>query len=188
MAFKAVVTLDADKTVAIGGTDKKTKKPNPTTAEGYYLGKRQVEGSKGLADLHFLQTPKGNLGVWGKTNMNQKLSAVPLGTMVRITFTNMQNTKNGPMYVYKVEVDADNVLDMSGFDTDTAADETSAAEEGQDDTQSGYEASSDDADASADVVDEDAEQQKALAAAEKAAAQKAKVQGILKGKVVPKRA
>jgi hypothetical protein len=185
MAFKAVVSLDADRTIAIGGKDSKTKKPNPTTAEGYYLGKRQVEGSKGLADLHFLQTPKGNLGIWGKTNMNQKLSAVPLGTMVRISFTNMQPTKNGPMYVYKVEVDADNVLDMSGFEDGTSSEETSTEDTNYQDEGSVDETADDTA--PEDNEAEEEAQRQALAAAEKAAVQKAKVQAVL-GKKIPKRA
>ena len=69
MAFKQIQDLDADVTISMGGFNKKTKKKNPTTAEGYYLGSRKVASPKaksGFASLHFLQTEDGNLGVWEK--------------------------------------------------------------------------------------------------------------------------
>lgn len=116
MGFKQVADLDCDNTTAIGGTDKKTGKKNPVSIEGYFIGTRQVTSPKaknGLSALHTLQTQKGNVGVWGKTNLDQKMKAVLPGQMIRITFVGMVATKNNPMYKYNVEVDADNSIEVS---------------------------------------------------------------------------
>lgn len=114
MAFTEVASLEADATTALG--NKKGKKDNPNQVEGYYLGSKKVESKKaksGYAYLHILQTDAGNLGVWGKTNMDKKVLAVTPGTMVRITHTGMQATPNGEMYVFKVEIDSDNTIEVN---------------------------------------------------------------------------
>lgn len=113
MAFKEVSSLDADITIAIGKVNKETGKPYPKQAEGYYLGSRKVENKRGESTLHFLQTPKGNLGVWGTTDLNRKLGAAPVGAMVRVTSTGTKATPNGDMYTYKVEVDSDNSIEVA---------------------------------------------------------------------------
>jgi hypothetical protein len=110
MGFKEVTDLNADNATAIGGVNKKTGKRNPIQVEGYYLGKKNVEGARGPAALHIFQTETGNLGVWGKTDMNQKLENVVPGSMVRVSFSRMQSTPNGDMYKYKVEVDDTNCI------------------------------------------------------------------------------
>lgn len=115
MAFQEVLSLDADTIITLGGVNKETGRKNPTTAEGYYLGLRTVEGKRGPSKIHFLRTPKGNLGVWGKTNMNSQLSAIPTGTMVRITSTGTKPTKNGDMYTFKVEFDSSEKIDVPSF-------------------------------------------------------------------------
>lgn len=115
MAFKELLELDANTTIAIGGVNRKTGKKNPTSAEGYYLGSREVPSTKsktGKCWIHYLSTDEGNLGVWGKTNMDKKIVQVPTGTMVRITFTGMKPSKNGDMYVYSVALDKENTIDM----------------------------------------------------------------------------
>lgn len=172
MAFKAINDLDADTTVSLGGFDKKTRKDNPTKAEGYYLGSREVKTTFGPSQLHFLQTPKGNLGIWGKTNMDKKLASVTPGTMVRITFTGMSKASPGknPAYLFKVEADEDNTIEVAAVVPE--ADESSPGND-DDDEVSYLEATdglSDD-----DSEDEDAAQAAALAAAER----KAKVQAML---------
>ena len=108
MAFEVIADLDCDVTFAIGGFNKKLKKDNPTSAEGFYLGSKEVSNPKhpsGKSLLHILQTPEGNAGVWGKTDLDKKLKLIDLGTMVRITFTGMQATKTGEMYKYEVAQD-----------------------------------------------------------------------------------
>jgi hypothetical protein len=115
MAFQEVMDLNCDTTTAIGGVNRKTNKPNPKSLEGYYLGKRQVEDKKkktGVSYIYVLQTSKGNVGVWGKTDLDRKMTAVTPGAMIRITHSGMQATPNGEMYKYKVEVDRDNCIDV----------------------------------------------------------------------------
>lgn len=133
MAFKELLELDANTTIAIGGVNRKTGKKNPTSAEGYYLGSREVPSTKsktGKCWIHYLSTDEGNLGVWGKTNMDKKIVQVPTGTMVRITFTGMKPSKNGDMYVYSVALDKENTIDM---EADSGASEEEEDVDGGDD-------------------------------------------------------
>lgn len=118
MGFTEVSSLDADTTVALGKVDKKTGKAYPKQAEGYYLGKRSVEGKKGPSRLHFLQTAKGNLGVWGTTDLDRKLSQVTPGAMIRVTSTGTKETPKGDMYTYKVEIDKGNTIEVSSATED----------------------------------------------------------------------
>lgn len=177
MAFTEVQTLDAENTTAIGGVNRKTGKKNPASAEGYYIGTRQVDSKKsksGKASIHFLQTPKGNLGIWGKTDLDRKLSSVPVGAMVRVSFTGMTPTPNGDMYKYKVEVDGSNTIPVStsslGADTDDSQEAVSSSEE-----QDEYEETEETA---GGFEEEDSAQSAALAALER----KNKVQALLNGK------
>lgn len=119
MSFKEVASLDTDKMVTIGGEDK-SGKPNPTKIEGYFLGTKTLgpnKFNKSKNDhLHVLQTKDGNTGVWGKTNLDQKMAAVNPGTMVRITFTGTRDVgKGNDMLCYKVEADAENKIDVTGL-------------------------------------------------------------------------
>lgn len=180
MGYKEVTSLDADVTTAIGGKNKKTGKKNPSSIEGFYLGSRKVESKKsknGLASIHFLQTDEGNVGVWGKTDLDRKIAGVTPGTMIRISHTGMQSTPNGDMYKYKVEVDEDNTIEVSTPSEENEERSASASDDSED--------SEDDEEASEDTEDseDDEEDSAQLAAAAKSAAErKAKVQGILKGK------
>lgn len=167
MGFKEVASLDAEVTIAIGKTDKKTGKSYPNQAEGYYLGKRSVESKRGESTIHFLQTPKGNLGVWGTMDLNRKLAIVPPGTMVRIASTGTRPTPNGDMYTYKVEQDTTNTIEVSI--------EASAPSYSEDTEEESVAYTTD----YGNGADEDALQSAALAAAER----KAKVEALLnKGK------
>lgn len=172
MGFKTVTDLDAETTVAIGGFNKKTKRDNPTSVEGYYLGKRDVASKKaksGFCSIYYFQTPKGNVAVWGKTDMDRKMSGVIAGTMTRVSFDKMVPTPNGEMYKYKVEFDPENTIEVTqltegnngGGDTEYSDTETTSG--------SDYEETTDE--------NEDAAQAAALAAAER----KARVQDLLKG-------
>lgn len=168
MAFKTVQSLDADNTVRLGGFDKKTKKDNPTTTEGYYLGKRVVTGGKfGDSTLHFLQTPKGNLGVWGKSDMDKKLAAVAAGTMVRISFTGTRPTNKGnDQMIYKVEHDPENTIEVNIDMSSSNDSEENYSDDSPTDTD----------DVMEDEDDEDTVQASALAALER----KQKVEALLK--------
>jgi len=166
MSFKEVASLDADVTVALGKKDKKTGKPYPKQAEGYYLGSRTVNGGRGDSILHFLQTANGNLGVWGTTDLNRKLGQAKLGTMVRITSTGTKATPKGDMYMYKVETDNENTIEVEAA---ASGPSSSGYVESEDD--SGYNADSEEFTG----ADEDAGQVAALAAAER----QARVQALL---------
>jgi hypothetical protein len=123
MGFQEVVSLDCDKAIQLGGSDKKTRKPNPTSIEGYYVGSKQIPSAKnksGFTKLHVFQTGNGSVGVWGKTDLDTKLAGVASGTMTRVTYTGMKPTKNNPMYVYKVEVDSDNTIDTSALEASSS--------------------------------------------------------------------
>ena len=187
MGFQEILdlTADADKTYRLGGVDKKTKKKNPEQVEGYFLGTRKIESAKsqtGFSSLHFFQTADGNHAVWGKTDLDSKLKSVPAGTMVRVTFTGMVETRNNPMYKYRVEVDAENTIDVGALDSDGGTvneDATGDVEDGNDSEES--------------AVDDDESQpdevapQRATPPARRAQAptpeQRARVQSLLNGNV-----
>ena len=134
MAFKEVSDLSADTTIALGGFNKKAKKDNPTQVEGYYLGNRSIPDRKkknGMSYLHFFQTSSGNVGVWGKTDMDRKLLAVTPGTMTRVTFDRMVDTPNGEMYKYKVAVDSDNTIEVASTNLSTGSGANSGTTTGE---------------------------------------------------------
>lgn len=181
MGFKEVASLDADKVVSVGKRDKKTGKLGPKFVEGYYLGNRTVQNKRGDSKLHFLQTPEGNLGVWGTTDMNRKLGQVTPGAMIRITSTGTKPTPNGDMYIYKVEEDSDNSIEVGNLsegyeaasddsgDVDTATD--------SDDNDGGYDGATD---------EPDYEEAAPAVQAKSAASRKAEVEALLKGKKTAK--
>jgi len=115
MAFKEVADLDCNETTALGGVNKKTNKKNPTSITGYYIGSREVDSPKsktGKAKLHIFQAASGNIGVWGKTDLDKKMQEATPGAMTRVSFTGMQQTKNNPMYKFKVEIDLEDTIDV----------------------------------------------------------------------------
>lgn len=116
MAFRTVTDLSADTTISLGGVNKKTGKKNPNEIEGYYLGSRRIEDRKkksGESFIYVFQTPKGNVGVWGKTDLDRKMGEVLRGQMTRVAFDKMVPTPNGDMYKYKVEIDDENTIEVS---------------------------------------------------------------------------
>jgi len=128
MAFKTITDLSADTTISLGGTNRKTGKKNPTSVEGYYLGSRQVKDKKkkdGLSNIYFFQTSSGNIGVWGKTDLDRKMSSVTTGTMTRASFDKMVPTPNGEMYKFKVEVDDSNTIVVAGSNQSVAVSSSS---------------------------------------------------------------
>ncbi len=143
--FVEVPDLDCSKTYAIGGVDKKSGKKNPVTATGYYIGTKQVPSKKsktGLAALHIIQTLEGNHGIWGKTNLDQKMRAVKPGQLCKIDFVGMVETENNPMYKYKVAVDQTRTIEVVDGDTSEPAAEgqeasTAAASDQSDDPEAG---------------------------------------------------
>ncbi len=149
MAFKEIADLETEKTIALGGLNKKTGKPNPKQIEGFYLGSKEVTSKlskTGLAWLHVFQTDTGKTGVWGKTNLDFKMKQAVPGTMTRVTQTGTKpSDKGNPMYLYSVLQDKDNVLEdftpitqdsgggeegeAEGYDSGAGYDEVEAEEE-----------------------------------------------------------
>lgn len=183
MAFKQINDLNADTTVALGGTNKQTGKPNPTKAEGYYLGKRTVEDRKtksGVSYIYILQTPKGNLGVWGKTDLNNKMANATPGHMLRITQSGKVRTPNGEMYKFQVEFDDTNTIEVAGT-TSSNDSEVTAPHQYEDDAER-YDSEGDYEVQDGDGEEQESYRQPAVVASSKA--NKDKVQALLnKGKV-----
>jgi hypothetical protein len=182
MGFQEVQDLDCDVTTALGGRNKQTGKANPTRVEGYFIGSKQTVSKKsktGFAFLHILQTPKGRLGVWGKTDLDRKMAGVTAGTMVRITQSGTVATPNGEMYKFKVEIDRDNTIDVD-LPTPTAV------EDAQSDELSGQAMEEEDAMAEASAEEDIPEPARAAPpsrpVAPPDAAKRARVQQLLAGK------
>lgn len=185
MSFKEVQDLDCDVTVQLGGINKKTKKANPTSIEGYYLGAKTVKNPKsktGLSKLHIFQTDKGNVGAWGKTDSDNKLATVEPGTMTRVTFDRMLPTPNGDMYKYRVESDDEDRIDppvqqaAASNEGDANAEQESAyADEGE-------EAGVDEEEQQPDEVPPARAKAPARAAAAPSPDRRARVQSLLNGR------
>jgi hypothetical protein len=180
MAYKEITSLDADTTIALGGKNKKTGKNNPTRVEGFYLGSRKVESQKsktGFAYIHYFQTSTGNVGVWGKTDMDRKLQSANVGQMTLVNFDKMKETKNGEMYVYKVQQDPDNAIEVSGNFGSNDEESSYGGGESSGDEDEQYVGDTEYSNGSYEEEqnDDDAVQAAALAAAER----KAKVQAML---------
>ena len=190
MGYTEVASLDAEVTISLGGVNRKTGKKNPTAVEGYYLGSRTVANKKGESKIHFFKFGTTNkdiiadlkgcgvrlgetVGVWGKTDSDRKLGAVVPGTMTLISFDKMQSTPNGEMYKYIVKHDQDNMIDVSGLDSQSSDGKGGSGFEDNESNASSYSSDEDTSDDDANVN----------AAAIAAAERKAKVQALLgKGK------
>lgn len=184
MALKEIVTLDAEVTIALGGLNTKTKKKNPEHAEGYYLGSRSVSSPRsktGFALIHFLLTPKGKLGIWGKTDLDKKLARVKPGSRTVIDFSGMISMPNGSMYTFRVSSDDDDTVEVAdgGLSAGTDSDKGSTYDAGDD----GDTSTDDDDDTGASYEAEERTQNTALSALER----KQKVEALLKNKGQTKR-
>lgn len=180
MSFKEVLDLDCETTVSLGGFNKKTRKENPTQIEGYFIGSKEIPSKmakSGFNKLHIFQTEEGNIGVWGKTDLDRKMGSVPAGAMTRVTQSGTKPTPYGDMYKFKVEVDETNTIDVSAVTAPVAA-ASGYADDGYEDSEVGAE-------------DEVAELEEApparpvrptRAAAAPDAARQARVQALLGGK------
>jgi hypothetical protein len=116
MAFKPVLDLHADRSVSIGGTNKTTGAANPRSIEGYYIGSRDIPdkfSKTALGKLYILRTPEGNIGVYGKPDMNKQMVNAKLGNMVRISFVRSVPSPRGQWYKYLVEEDKENTVEVS---------------------------------------------------------------------------
>lgn len=124
MAYQTKADFNDAKTITLG------KDGAPKSVEGYFLGTKVTpDKGYGPGKLHFFQTKAGIVGVWGKTVMNNLLTSDLIGQMTLVTFTGMGEKKKGknPAFLFKVQHDADNTVDV--MNTGLSAME---AEEGSD--------------------------------------------------------
>lgn len=123
MAFQKKVGFGDCPTIKIGGKDDEGN-PRPTQVEGYYLGSK-VTPDKGYGPglLHFFKTKQGDIGVWGKTMMNNSLTEDLVGQMVRVTYKGLGKKTPGknPAQLFDVEHDPDNVLEEAAAATEAEA-------------------------------------------------------------------
>jgi len=117
MAYETIADFDCTKTISVGGTrlDKKTGKryKNPTQIEGFYVGTKsgidnKLNPEKPMS-IHIFQTAEGNVGVWGKTDLDQKMRRAKVGYMTLVAFDKMVPTNRLPMFKYTVQQDPQNV-------------------------------------------------------------------------------
>ena len=120
MAFKKKFDGTVDEAIQLGDKNKPNERPS---IEGYFMGSKDTPDSGyGPGKLHIFQTEKGTVGVWGKTNSNRLLTSDIIGQMVRLTFTGMGEKKKGknPAYLYSVEHDSSNTIEMDGVSVNQA--------------------------------------------------------------------
>lgn len=192
MAYEDVLSLDCDFAIKLGGVDKKTGKANPTTLEGYYLGFNTVPSAKsktGFAKQHVFKTEKGNIGVWGTTNLDLRLSNAVIGRCSLVKFTGMQETKNNPMYMFSVQQDPDNSIAVHTMVAASSGVDSGTTEKSEGEEYANY--SSDEDDGESDVGEELAALDEAplarpaaprRAASTPNASQQARVQAMLNGR------
>lgn len=176
MAFETVNNTSA---ITLGGVNKKTGKANPTTIEGYFLRTRELGPNKfnrAKTDYaHDFLTEKGEVTVFGKTNLDGKLRKIQPGTMVKVSLDGTQDTgKGNPMIVFKVQQDLSNTIEVAG--AQESADYADSGDADYDDTDL-------DADAkAADEVEPSRVSRPVKAASTPTAQQQAKVKDLLRNR------
>jgi len=187
MGFKEVASLDAENTITLGGRNKKTGKANPTTIEGYFIGTKGGLPNRFNPDkpnqLHHFQTPDGVVAVWGKTNLDQKLRGVMLGTMTKVTFTGTRPSgKGNDMLCYRVEIDSDNTTPVSAYAVNDAVDSNTYSTDETSDSDSYEDEDELDDETPADEVEVKRPIPPSQAARKPSAEAQAKVRAMLNGK------
>lgn len=143
MAFQDFSNPRPEKWVTLGGRNKETGKPNPTTAKGYYLGsfESQNKFNKDKKNTNLvLMTPQGLLGLTAPSHLVKKIKENETnlakrnidarGLMVEISFVGEQDVgKGNPMKLFKVGFDPENrgssELTLLTEESETGSDEES---------------------------------------------------------------
>lgn len=117
MSFKKIIELQAESTVSL-------KEPGESFT-GFYLGYKTTTTSFGESRLHIFSTEEGTVGVWGKTQMDRKLTPAPagqkglkLGMLVQVTLLANSVMKNGRRTATSFDVQYDDAvepMDMSNI-------------------------------------------------------------------------
>ncbi len=161
MAFKKVMDLGTPTAYGLGELKEK-KNPNkgkhPSQIEGYLLGFKDIPSKfskTGFAKLWVFQTAQGNVGIFGKTDLDGKLNGVTLGTMTRATRTGSVPTNKGnDMITFSVEVDEENTVDVGSISQGEDHDDGTSSNDDLDNSQYADEPEESDVDAEEAPVDE----------------------------------
>lgn len=136
MTFNATKRVEgaAGTTIALGGYNKKLGKENAKQITGFYLGTRTVPDAKqksGEAQIHSFKTTDGeNVDVWGKTDLNKKMTGATIGLLTQVTVSGTRKTPNGDMYVFNVDIDEGQTLEsfLAAGETEEEYDDNPNAE------------------------------------------------------------
>lgn len=121
--------------LTIGGVNEETGEKNPTSLEGFYGGSRTITTSNGEATVHDFRTSKGVETVWGKSDLNNKLSDENVGEFVTIKYQGKEATKFGKKYIYAVTADAENVMSLPTGETNSTGGNGGLMDAGFDDAE-----------------------------------------------------
>jgi hypothetical protein len=131
MARKQVVVTDFNRFVKIGGLNDDGT-PRETKFAGYLMGYEKragkylsEDGTPKTQNLYRFQTPEGEVGMYGSTDLDKQLTTIPPGSMVWIEYKGKKPTKSGrKMDSYLVEFDDDNrvPLENNVVNTDDSED------------------------------------------------------------------
>lgn len=115
MAYEEISDV---KVVVLGGTDKKTGKPNPIQIEGYLV---RVEQRKNKfhpdvpQNFYVFKTKEGERGVYAKAGINSALKNAKFNVMTMLIATDetLDTGKGNPMKVFKAKQDPKNTYEGS---------------------------------------------------------------------------
>lgn len=107
MARKIIIDLDCDSTVEWTAKGQ--------VAEGYYLGFKNINTDYGAAKLHIFKGEKGNFGIYGAKQLDEKLGTVTIGNYTDVTFEGKVKLPGGKtMKKFVVGQDDENTIEVSG--------------------------------------------------------------------------
>lgn len=117
MGYERVVSMNFDKTIGMGGVDKKTGKPRPTRIEGFYLGKTSVTIKDKPTTVYGFLTPEGTVGVYEKEGLRREMLGAKVGLMTLVVQEGMRPTNHQPMYIFEVSQDKTRSIDVNSSET-----------------------------------------------------------------------
>jgi hypothetical protein len=135
MAYQTKFNGNTDSTISL------TKDTAPgVLVEGYFLGTKETpDTGYGPGKIHVFKTQNGDVGLWGKTRLNNQLTPDLIGQMVMVEFTGMvapaKKGKN-PAYGFQVQHDPENTIEVSS----TALSAPAEAEEDYEESEAEVEA------------------------------------------------
>lgn len=103
--------------IKLGGTNKKTGKPNPTRLEGYFIRveERINKFNKDKPQKFYVfQTAEGDVGLYGTAGIDREMRKATPGRMTLVIETGetLDTGKGNPMKVYVVKQDKSNAIEV----------------------------------------------------------------------------